>query len=161
MAAPLVAAGEQLGVMACYSATARQYAEDDVALLNIIANQAAIAIQNSQLADLLAERDAPARLFRDLMQGPEEGEELMRRRAALLGCDLSRLHAPVILDLAGEVSRSENRDAARQFVAGLVRRRLGETYPSSLIHAADTAVLALVRLPADGDVAPRATQDEA
>ena len=70
MAAPLVTAGEQLGVMACYSTTARQYAEDDVALLTIIANQAAIAIQNSQLADLLAERDAPARLFRDLMHGP-------------------------------------------------------------------------------------------
>src|SRR5919201_4557223 len=102
MAAPLVAAGEQLGVMACYSATARQYADDDVAILNIIANQAAIAIQNSQLADLLAERDAPARLFRDLMHGPGEGEQAMRRRAALLVCDLSRLHAPVILDLVAK-----------------------------------------------------------
>ena len=160
MAAPLVTAGEQLGVMACYSTTARQYAEDDVALLNIIANQAAIAIQNSQLAELLAEHDAPARLFRDLMQGPEEGEELMRRRAALLGCDLSRHHAPVILDLVGEVPRSENRDAARQVVAGLVRRRLGESYPGSLVHV-DSAVLALVRLPAAGDVAPPAIQDEA
>jgi GAF domain-containing protein len=160
MAALLVAAGEQLGVMACYSAPARQYAEDDVALLNIIANQAALAIQNSQLADVLAERDAPARLFRDIMQGPEEGEELMRRRGALLGRDLSRLHAPVILDLAGEVPRSESRDVARQVVAGLVRRRLGETYPGSLVHV-DSAVLALVRLPAAGDVAPPAIQDEA
>jgi GAF domain-containing protein len=160
MAALLVAAGEQLGVMACYRTPARQYAEDDVALLNIIANQAALAIQNSHLADLLAERDAPARLFHDLMQGPEEGEELMRRRGALLGCDLSRLHAPVILDLAGEVPRSESRDVARQVVAGLVRRRLGETYPGSLVHA-DSAVLALVQLPAAGDVAPPAIQDQA
>src|SRR5437764_8418190 len=81
MAAPLVTAGEQLGVMACYSTTARQYAEDDVALLNIIANQAAIAIQNSQLADLLAERDAPARLFRDLMHGPARMRSVAPPRA--------------------------------------------------------------------------------
>jgi len=33
MAAPLVAAGEQLGLMLCYSSTTRQYGEDDVALL--------------------------------------------------------------------------------------------------------------------------------
>lgn len=150
MAAPLVAAGEQLGLMICFSTAARQYADDDVALLNIIANQAAIAIRNSQLADLLAERDVPARLFRDLTQGPEDGEDLMRRRAALLGCDLARPHAPVVLDLAADPPHRESHGVARQFVANLLRRRLVDAYPGSLVHV-DASVLALVRLPAADD----------
>lgn len=150
VAAPLVAAGEQLGAMICYSVAARQYAEDDVALLNIIANQAAIAIKNSQLADLLAERDMPARVFRDLTQGPEDGEEVMRRRAALLGCDLMRPHAPVVLDLAADPTRHEKRDAARQLMATILRRLLADAFPGSLVHV-DTSVLAVVRLPAEAD----------
>ncbi|HZS85898.1 MAG TPA: GAF domain-containing protein [Chloroflexota bacterium] len=150
MAAPLVAAGEQLGLMLCYSSTTRQYGEDDVALLNIIANQAAIAVKNSQLADLLTERDMPSRLFRDLIQGPEDGEEMARRRAALLGCDLTRPHVPMALGYLAPAGRREARESPRAAVASLVRFWLAETYPGSLVHM-DTTVLALVRLVADED----------
>lgn len=150
MAAPLVAAGDQLGLMLCYSGTTRQYAEDDVALLNIIANQAAIAVKNSQLVDLLTERDMPARLFRDLMQGPDDGEEMVRRRAALLGCDLTRPHAPLALRYVTPAGEREPRNSPRPAVASLVRSWLAETCPGSLVHV-DTSILALVRLSNDED----------
>ena len=148
MTAPLVAAGEQLGLMACYSAAARPYTDDDAALLNIIANQVAITVRNSQLADLLAERDVPARLFRDLTQGPEDSEDVVRRRAALLGCDLARLHAPAVLDLAPDIPRSPRREAATRYLANLMRRWLAGAYPGSLVHV-DTTVLGLIHLPAE------------
>jgi sugar diacid utilization regulator len=149
MAAPLVAAGEQLGLMMCYGAALRQYGDDDVALLNIIANQAAITVKNSQLADLLAERDVPARLFRDLVQGPEDGEDLVRRRASLLGCDLSRPHVPAVLDLASVKGHGEQR-GGQQTVGRLVQRWLAETYPGSIVHV-EAAVLALIQLPEEDD----------
>lgn len=152
LAAPLIAAGEQLGLMVCYRTAGRQYGDDDAALLNIIANQAAIAIKNSQLADLLAERDVPARLFRDLTQGPEDGEEMVWRRAALLGCDLTQSYAPVVLDLPVDVARGEKRKIAGQALAHLVRNWLADAYPGSLVHV-DTTVQILARLPSGGDVA--------
>ncbi len=152
MSAPLVAAGEQLGLILCYRAAPRPYADDDTALLNIIANQAAIAIKNSQLADLLDERDVPARLFHDLEQGADDGEELVWRRAALLGCDLARPHAPIVLDMAGGVAPVDGRKAAYESVAAVLRRWLAGAHSGSLVHAADAEALVLARLPHDDDI---------
>ncbi len=149
MSAPLVATGEQLGLILCYRATPRPYADDDTALLNIIANQTAIAIKNSQLADLLDERDVPARLFHDLEQGAGDDEELIWRRAALLGCDLARPHAPIVLDVAGGVAPGNERKLAYESVAVALRRWLTGAHFGSLVHAADAEALALVRLPHD------------
>jgi len=149
ISAPLVATGEQLGLILCYRAVPRPYADDDTALLNIIANQTAIAIKNSQLADLLDERDVPARLFHDLEQGADDDEELVWRRAALLGCDLARPHAPVVLDVAGGVPPGDGRRAAYESVAAAARRWLTGAHSGSLVHAADAEALALVRLTHD------------
>jgi len=151
--APLVAAGQQVGLLLCYDAvggggTSR---DDEGALLAVIATQAAIAIQNSQLADLLAERDVAGRLFRVLSEGSSEEDEARAWRwAAALGCDLARPHAPLVADLApvgpGEGS-APGREAYRAAATAL-RGWLAEAYPGSLIHA-DAPLLAVVRL-ADG-----------
>ena len=142
--APLVSAGEQIGLLACYRQAARPYHEDDHALLTMIANQAAVAVKNSQLADLLVERDVPARLFRDLRDGAEDLKDLVRRRAALLGCDLTQPHLPILLEAALDLpARAE----ANARLATTLRHRLDETYPGSLAYA-DGTVQVLLRLPA-------------
>ena len=141
--APLVSAGEQIGLLACYRRAARPYQEDDHALLTMIANQAAVAVKNSRLADLLVERDVPARLFRDLRDGAEDGEDLVRRRAALLGCDLAQPHLPILLEAAVDVPAPA--EAQARLVTTL-RHRLEEAYPGSLAYA-DGTVRVLLRLP--------------
>ncbi|MDB5076646.1 MAG: hypothetical protein JWO42_2825, partial [Chloroflexi bacterium] len=74
-----------------------------------------------------------ARLFRDLMDGTDEGDDVVKRRAALLGCDLGRPHAPVVLSLAVDSSPAARR-AALLRVLPLAQRWLGEKFPGSLIH---------------------------
>src|SRR5262249_41577561 len=89
--------------------------------------------------------DMPTRLFRDLIQGPEDGEEMARRRAALLGCDLTRPHAPMALGYSAPTGPREARESLRPAVSSLVRFWLAEMYPGSLVHM-DSSILALVRL---------------
>jgi len=109
----------------------------------MIANQAAVAVKNSQLADLLVERDVPPRLFRDLRDGAEDGEDLVRRRAGLLGGDLAQPHLPILLEAAVDVpARAE----VNTRLATTLRHRLEEAYPGSLTYA-DCIVWVLLRLP--------------
>lgn len=145
MVSPLVAGGKRVGMLACYRQDYRPYGGDDLALLEVIADQVAIAVKNSQLAELLAERDAPARLFQDLRQGPGEAEDLVRRRAALLGCDLGQPHLPLVLEPVG-TAKDERRLVQRR-VAARLHSWLDEGYPGSLVHADVAMIQALVRLP--------------
>src|SRR6266568_6738422 len=54
LSAPLIAGTEHLGLISCYASRTRRYTSEDHTLLSTIANQAAIAIKNSHLVDLLA-----------------------------------------------------------------------------------------------------------
>ena len=141
--APLVSAGEQIGWLACYRHASRPYGEDDRSLLTIIANQAAVAVRNSQLADLLVERDVPARLFRDLRDGTEDEEDVVRRRAALLGCDLTQPHLPILLEMSTDLP---DRAAAHTRLAAGLRQWLETAHPGSLAYHEGT-VQVLLRLP--------------
>jgi sugar diacid utilization regulator len=157
--APLIAAGEQVGVLLAQRLSRHPYSDDERALLTVIAGQIAVAIKNSQIADLLAERDLPARLFRDLLDGAKGDPTGMVRRAAMLGCDLARPHLPLVVDLAlppeGTTSttriRAERRDLAQQPVARALRHALTERYPGTLVHA-EQAISIIARLDGAGEV---------
>jgi GAF domain-containing protein len=112
ISAPLIAGTEQLGLINCYSNRARRYTLEDHTLLTTIANQAAIAIKNSYLVNLLAQKNLVKGFFEDLMQGTAESEESLRQRANFLGCDLSKPHAVVMIEIAPANDRKGNASTA-------------------------------------------------
>ncbi len=100
LSAPLIAGTEQLGLINCYSNHARRFSNEDQTLLTTIANQAAIAIKNSYLVNQLAQKNLVKGFFDDLMHGTTDSEDSLRQRAHFLGCDLSRPHAAVMIEIA-------------------------------------------------------------
>src|SRR3984893_28272 len=84
---PLVAGTENLGMLHLYSVRARRYTSEDTTLLGTIANQVAIAIKNSHLVDLLAQKNLVKGFFDDLMNGTYDSEDTLRQRANFIGCD--------------------------------------------------------------------------
>ncbi len=97
---PLIAGTEHLGLINCYSGRTRRYTPEDSTLLSTIANQVALAIKNSHLVDMLAQKNLVKGFFDDLMHGTYDSEDALRQRANFLGCDLSKPHTIVIIEVA-------------------------------------------------------------
>ena len=106
ISAPLIAGTEQLGLINCYTNRQRRFSADDQTLLTTIANQAAIAIKNSYLVNQLAQKNLVKGFFDDLMLGSIDSEDSLRQRAHFLGCDLTRPHAAVMLEITHVEIRS-------------------------------------------------------
>src|SRR5205085_9570190 len=142
---PLVAGTEHLGLLNVYSTKTRRFTSEDSTLLNTIANQVAIAIKNSHLVDMLAQKNLVKGFFDDLMYGTYDSEEALRQRANFIGCDLSKQHATAMIEIihleeedteeqahtqshkpqAGmEVQTEEDRLALHKRITGQVRRRI-------------------------------------
>src|SRR5436305_2312992 len=96
---PLIAGTEQLGLINCYTNRQRRFSAEDQTLLTTVANQAAIAIKNSYLVNQLAQKNLVKGFFDDLILGSADSEDSLRQRAHFLGCDLTRPHAAVILEI--------------------------------------------------------------
>ena len=97
---PLIAGTEHLGLVNCYSSKTRRYTPEDSTLLSTIANQVALAIKNSHLADMLAQKNLVKGFFDDLMHGTYDSEDSLRQRANFLGCDLSKPHTIVTIEIS-------------------------------------------------------------
>ena len=111
---PLIAGTEQLGLISCYSNRQRRFSAEDQTLLATIANQAAIAIKNSYLVNQLAQKNLVKGFFDDLMHGTNESEDSLRQRAHFLGCDLTKPHVPVIIEIAYMETYWENASLAQR-----------------------------------------------
>ena len=170
LSAPLISGTEQLGLLNCYSNRVRRYTAEDQTLLTTIANQAAIAVKNSQLVNQLAQKNVVKGFFDDLFYGTSESEESLRQRASFLGCDLTRAHTVVLIkyapvehsangvsELATKRGGSDDSDEAPDTSFSLVskristqfRRRLQDQYPGSLLYERDNLLTCLVSLTKD------------
>src|SRR2546423_7296586 len=120
LSVPLIAGTEHLGLISCYATKTRRYTSEDHSLLSTIANQAAIAIKNSQLVDLLAQKNLVKGFFDDLMLGSYDTEDALRQRANFLGCDLNRPHLAVLIEISqlDEERDDKNNNQAEGIVAG-------------------------------------------
>jgi signal transduction protein with GAF and PtsI domain len=49
LSVPMCVKGKVIGVLNCYTATPREFAPEDISLLTAVANQAAVAIENTEL----------------------------------------------------------------------------------------------------------------
>ncbi len=157
LSAPLISGSEQLGLLNCYSSQARRYTSEDQTLLTTIANQVAVAIKNSHLVDLLAQKNLVKGFFEDLMYGNYDSEDTLRQRANFLGCDLSRVHAVAMIEIsyleeedsAGEPLSEEDRLAIHKRIGAQVRRRMQDSFPGSLIYEHENLLTCIIHLSKD------------
>jgi GAF domain-containing protein len=159
LSAPLVSGTENLGLINCYFRKTRRPTPEDQTLLSTIANQAAIAIKNSHLVDMLAQKNLVKGFFDDLLEGAYDSEDTLRQRALFLGCDLSRPHAVAMIELAPGESRAldevllteEDRLAAHKRICSQIRRRVQDSYPGSLVCEQENVLTCLICLSKDAN----------
>lgn len=179
ISAPLIAGTEQLGLMNCYASKARRFSAEDQTLLTTIANQAAIAIKNSYLVNQLAQKNLVKGFFDDLMQGTTDSEDSLRQRAHFLGCDLTRPHSVVMLEIAhvdvhkdemlpahktskkertnGTLQATESGNftpntplqSAYKRMGGVVRRRIQDNHPGSVFYEHENLLTCIIPLSKD------------
>lgn len=173
LSAPLIAGTEQLGLINCYSSKARRYSSEDQTLLSTIANQAAIAIKNSHLVNQLAQKNLVKGFFDDLMNGTADSEDSLRQRANFLGCDLTRVHAVVMIEVShvderkqsgklveGTAKKGQELDeqayaqgamlqAAYKRICGIIRRRIQDSYPGSVLYEHENLLTSIIALSKD------------
>jgi GAF domain-containing protein len=157
ISAPLISGTEHLGLLNCYSNRVRRYTSEDQTLLATIANQVAVAIKNSHLVDMLAQKNLIKGFFEDLMYGTYDSEDALRQRANFLGCDLSRVHTVAIIevsykeeeDSSAEPLSEEERLAIHKRGCTQVRRRVQDNYPGSLLHEQENILTCIICLSKD------------
>lgn len=177
LSAPLIEGTEHLGLISCYASKTRRYTTEDHTLLSTIANQAAIAIKNSHLVDMLAQKNLVKGFFDDLMFGTYDAEDTLRQRANFLGCDLLKPHLVVLIEISQIDEESEDKNgqqgtggtggmgatqgstqmlqteddrlAAHKRISGIIRRRVQDSYPGSVLYEHENMLTALLCLSKD------------
>ncbi len=169
---PLVASAEHLGLLNLYSARSRRYTSEDQTLLGTIANQIAMAIKNSHLVDMLAQKNLVKGFFDDLMYGTYDSEDTLRQRANFIGCDLTRVHTVAMIEIIhmdeenseekervqGTAARpqadaspqtEEDRLVLHKRITGQVRRRIQDSYPGSVLYERENVLTCIICLSKD------------
>src|SRR5712691_8952146 len=175
LSAPLIAGAEHLGLINCYSSQPRRYTPEDYTLLSTISNQVAIAIKNSHLVDMLAQKNLVKGFFDDLMYGTYDSEDSLRQRASFLGCDLTKPHIIAMIEVAhlDESNTSENerpgvfaespsrpladtllqteedRLVIHKRISGHIRRRIQDNYPGSVLYERENLLTCIICLSKD------------
>src|SRR6266436_4620067 len=174
LSAPLVAGTEHLGLINCYFSKTRRYASEDQTLLNTIANQIAMAIKNSHLVDMLAQKNLVKGFFEDLMYGTYDSEDSLRQRANFIGCDLTKPHSVAMIEIShldeivdeedGHTQASptsgrslaetllqtdEERLVIHKRICGQIRRRIQDNYPGSALYERENLLTCLICLSKD------------
>jgi GAF domain-containing protein len=173
LSVPLVAGTENLGMLNLYSVRARRYTSEDSTLLGTIANQIAMAIKNSLLVDMLAQKNLVKGFFDDLMYGTYDSEDTLRQRANFIGCDLNKAHTVAMIEImhmdeenseekehaSGSAARAhadapslqteEDRLALHKRITGQVRRRIQDSYPGSVLYERENVLTCIICLSKD------------
>ncbi len=173
LSAPLIAGTEHLGLINCYFSKTRRHTSEDQTLLSTIANQIALAIKNSHLVDMLAQKNLVKGFFDDLMYGAYDSEDSLRQRANFIGCDLTKPHTIAMIEVShldesdtGENERpgsnSSNRPLAdtllqseedrlviHKRISGQIRRRIQDNYPGSVLYERENLLTCIICLSKD------------
>src|SRR5258708_18054431 len=103
---------------------------EDQRLGNRIANQIAMAIKNSHLVDMLAQKNLVKGFFHHLMYSAYDSEDALKQRANFIGCDLMKPHTVTLIELSrlDEKGREEDGPSPSPPIS---RRPLAETLPQT------------------------------
>lgn len=175
LSAPLIAGTEHFGLINCYSSTTRRHTSEDQTLLSTIANQIAMAIKNSHLVDMLAQKNLVKGFFDDLMYGAYDSEDSLRQRANFIGCDLTKPHTVAMIEIAhldendaDEDTHSkassapstrplaetllqteEDRLLIHKRISGQIRRRIQDNYAGSVLYERENLLTCIICLSKD------------
>jgi GAF domain-containing protein/sugar diacid utilization regulator len=173
LSAPLIAGTEHLGLINCYFSKTHRNTSEDQTLLSTIANQIALAIKNSHLVDMLAQKNLVKGFFDDLMYGAYDSEDSFRQRANFIGCDLTRPHTIALIEvshldvsdtaenerpgpnssirpLADTLLQSEeDRIVLYKRISGQIRRRIQDNYPGSVLYERENLLTCIICLSKD------------
>jgi GAF domain-containing protein/sugar diacid utilization regulator len=175
LSAPLIAGTEHFGLINCYSSKTRRHTSEDQTLLSTIANQIAMAIKNSHLVDMLAQKNLVKGFFDDLMYGAYDSEDSLRQRANFIGCDLTKPHTVAMIEIAhldesdaGEdgpskassapsnrplaetlLQTEEDRLLIHKRICGQIRRRIQDNYPGSVLYERENLLTCIICLSKD------------
>ena len=175
LSAPLIAGTEHLGLINCYFSKTRRNTTEDQTLLSTIANQISLAIKNSHLVDMLAQKNLVKGFFDDLMYGAYDSEDSLRQRANFIGCDLTKPHIIAMIEVAhlDESDTSENerpgvfaespsrpladtllqteedRLVIHKRISGQIRRRIQDNYPGSVLYERENLLTCIICLSKD------------
>ena len=153
---PLIAGSEPVGVLNCYFCGAHQFTFEDQLLLSTAANQASLAIKHHYLAELHSRSELIRSFFADLTNEARHAASLndaLHRRANLLGCDLTKPHAVVKIEIShahkeypheghpeghlqGELllHAGDTRWILHQQIVKQIVHRIQEHYPGSVLY---------------------------
>jgi len=174
LSAPLIAGTEHLGLINCYFSKTRRHTSEDQTLLGTIANQIAMAIKNSHLVDMLAQKNLVKGFFDDLMYGTYDSEDSLRQRANFIGCDLTKSHTVAMIEIAhldesdddedGRPRASststrplaetllqteEDRLMIHKRISAQIRRRIQDNYPGSVLYERENLLTCIISLSKD------------
>jgi GAF domain-containing protein len=175
LSAPLIAGTEHLGLINCYFSKTRRYTSEDQTLLSTIANQISLAIKNSHLVDMLAQKNLVKGFFDDLMYGTYDSEDALRQRANFIGCDLTKPHMIAMIEvahldesdfsddeglaiLANSAIRphtdkllqtEEERLAIHKRISSQIRRRIQDNYPGSVLYEHENLLTCIIHVSKD------------
>jgi len=175
LSAPLIAGTEHLGLINCYFSKTHRNTSEDQTLLSTIANQIALAIKNSHLVDMLAQKNLVKGFFDDLMYGAYDSEDSLRQRANFIGCDLTKPHTIAMIEVShldesdtgenerpGVLSNSSTRPLAdtllqteedrlviHKRISGQIRRRIQDNYPGSVLYERENLLTCIICLSKD------------
>ena len=174
LSAPLIAGTEHLGLINCYFSKTRRNTSEDQTLLGTIANQIAMAIKNSHLVDMLAQKNLVKGFFDDLMYGTYDSEDSLRQRANFIGCDLTKSHTVAMIEIAhldesdddedGRPRASststkplaetllqteEDRLMIHKRISAQIRRRIQDNYPGSVLYERENLLTCIICLSKD------------
>jgi GAF domain-containing protein/sugar diacid utilization regulator len=174
LSAPMIAGTEHLGLINCYFSKTRRHTSEDQTLLSTISNQIAMAIKNSHLVDMLAQKNLVKGFFDDLMYGAYDSEDSLRQRANFIGCDLTKSHTVAMIEIAhldesdgdedgySKISAASGRPFAETLlqteedrlmlhkrICGQIRRRIQDNYPGSVLYEHENLLTCIMCLSKD------------
>ena len=174
LSAPMIAGTEHLGLINCYFSKTRRHTSEDQTLLSTISNQIAMAIKNSHLVDMLAQKNLVKGFFDDLMYGAYDSEDSLRQRANFIGCDLTKSHTVAMIEIShldesdgdedgySKISAASGRPFAETLlqteedrlmlhkrICGQIRRRIQDNYPGSVLYEHENLLTCIMCLSKD------------
>jgi sugar diacid utilization regulator len=151
---PFLAQNTCIGLINCYSSKSLEFSREVRLLIDAIAMQASLAIQNHLLLDAPEQVHSMRAFFDALLSGKSEVEESLRGRAPSLGCDLTRPHVALKLTtLQSLESQAQAVTSSEEYQVNAFRRtlklakyRILESYPGSLLDARENMLYGIIPL---------------
>jgi GAF domain-containing protein len=126
LAVPMILGGRTMGMLSAQSYQPNVYAEDDLQILSTLANQAAVAIQNS-------------RLFNEIQRLARELEQRVVERTAQL--QREQQNTETLLRILTEVSSSLDLDRALNRTLSLLNDAIGAEQGTIMLRSVDDNML--------------------